>query len=264
MTETPGSTWTKRLAAPELGESDAHVWRIPLGGEQSLDEQLAVLSEDERVRVLRFYFAKHGVRYAIAHSALRQILGSYADTTPAQLEFVTGEHGKPELVNARSNSGRALHFNLSHSGDMALVAVSLHGAVGVDVERWRDRVQHLEIAERFFSPFERDALRSLPSEVPAGDPLLRGFFSTWSRKEAYLKATGHGISRGLHHFDVTMARAADDHLAELLADRLDPTAVERWTMHNIDIAPGYSAALVTTRRPDAGPGAIRLFDSPYM
>lgn len=256
--------WTRLLAPPELGEMETHVFRIALDRTENTDELLDVLSEDERVRVRRFYFAKHGVRYAVAHSALRRILAQYADTPADQLEFVTGEHGKPELVHARSRAGGELHFNLSHSGDMALVAVSLHGAVGVDVERWRDRIQHLEIAERFFSPFERDALRSLPIEPPVGKTLLRGFFSTWSRKEAYLKATGHGISRGLHHFDVTMARADDDHQAELLADRLDPAAVERWKMHNIGLTAGYSAALVTSRHPDSTPGAVRLFDSPYM
>ena len=178
------------------------------------------------------------------------------------MQFVTGEHGKPDLANGRDPLGRTLHFNLSHSSSLALIAVSVDGAVGVDVERWRERIEPLEIADRFFSPFERDQLFALPVEQP--EHLLRGFFSTWSRKEAYLKATGHGISRGLHHFDVTVARSHDESDARLIADRLDPGAVERWSMHNLVVAPEYSAALVTTRRPHENPGAIRLFESPYM
>lgn len=243
---------------------ETHVWRVSLAGTDYPDDLQAVLSASEQERVRRFYFPTHGVRYAIAHSALRRILAGYLNRDPAHLEFVTGEHGKPELANAGAPSNRALHFNLSHSGDLALVAVSLHGAVGVDVEQWRDRIQPMEIAERFFSPFERDALRALPAHDGDGEPLQRGFFSTWSRKEAYLKATGHGISRGLHHFDVTTSRAPDDHRAELLADRLDPTAVARWAMHYVAVDAGYSAALVSTRLPDATAGAVRLFDSPYI
>lgn len=262
--DTGDSAWADGLNTLEPGDSETHVWRIPLANAQSAEQHLALLSEDERVRVRRFYFPKHGIRYAVAHSALRQILAQYTSTRAVDLQFATGEHGKPELTNAVAHNGQSLQFNLSHSGDMALVAVSRHGAVGVDVERWRDHIQHLEIAERFFSEYEREALRSLPGDVPAGEPILRGFFSTWSRKEAYLKATGQGISRGLHHFDVTMARTPDDQQAELLADRLDPTAVGRWVMYNIHVAPGYSAALVTTRPPGIGPGAVRLFDSPYM
>lgn len=266
MQDTPESAWAKVPNIRETRESETHVWRIPLDRARTTDEHLTVLSNEERVRVRRFYFPHHGIRYAVAHSALRRILGQYTNIGASALEFTSGEHGKPALTNAVAHSGQALHFNLSHSSDLALVAVSLQGAVGVDIERWRERIEPLDIAERFFSPYERDALRSVQSEIEDSEPMLRGFFSTWSRKEAYLKATGHGISRGLHHFDVTMARTPDDVQAELLADRLDPTAVERWVMHNIQVAPGFSGALVTARGAgtEAGPGAVRLFDSPYM
>lgn len=254
--------WARPLQHPELTASGTHVWRIPLDQSADITTHLAVLSPDETERVRRFYYPHLGRRYAIAHSALRRILAAYDDVDPRILEFSVGEHGKPELA-AGGAPNRELHFNLSHSGEMALVAVARHGAVGVDVERWRTTVQHLEIAERFFSPLECDALMGLPRHEP--DAVLRGFFSTWSRKEAYLKATGHGISRGLHHFDVTI----DTERAELLADRLDPDATARWAMTHLTVGPGYSAALVSTRLSGnsmglQAPGAVAQFESPYI
>lgn len=250
---------------PQLDNGETHVWRVSLGGHSADYERPDLhgfLSPEERERVRRFYSPKHGMRYAIAHAALRRVLGEYLARNPLELQFENGEHGKPELIDPSTRSRHALHFNLSHSGDLALIAVSHEGAVGVDVEQWRERIQPLEIAERFFSAHEQQSLFALPRDNP--EHIQRGFFSTWSRKEAYLKATGHGISRGLHHFDVTVAQLHDEHDARLLADRLDPVAVERWTMHNLAVAPEYSAALVTTRRAGEDAGAIRLFDSPYM
>ena len=263
--------WERSGAHPQLGPDVTHVWRIPLDQSESVDTHLPVLSEDEQERVRRFYFPQHGRRFAIAHSALRQILAAYDQVSPRALQFSTGEHGKPTLLHGGVIRPQNLHFNLSHSGDLALLAVARRGAVGVDVEQWRTNVQHLEIAERFFSPYEREALRSLSGE----EAILRGFFSTWSRKEAYLKATGHGIARGLHHFDVTMenlaARTASsppDHSlvlpARLIADRLDPEGPARWVLTHIDVGPGYSSALVSTRGADGAEGAVALFESPYI
>lgn len=255
--------WEHPLRHPELLASATHVWRIPLDQSANIAPHLEVLSPDEKERVRRFYYPHLGRRYAIAHSALRRILAAYDDVDPRALQFSVGEHGKPELIAGGAPYRELLHFNLSHSGEMALVAVARHGAVGVDVERWRTTVQHLEIAERFFSPFECDALMGLPSDEP--EAVLRGFFSTWSRKEAYLKATGHGISRGLHHFDVTI----DGERAELLADRLDPDATARWSMTHLTVGPGYSAALVSARTAGdalglAAAGAVAQFESPYI
>lgn len=259
---SPHDFWRIPSQRPVLSANETHVWRIPLDQSADISAHIAVLSPDEQERVKRFYFPRHGLRYAIAHSALRQILALYDDVDPRSLNFGVGEHGKPELLTDASGR-RPLDFNLSHSGEMALVAVARHGAVGVDVERWRTTVEHLEIAERFFSPSECDALLALPREDP--NDVLRGFFSTWARKEAYLKATGHGISRGLHHFDVTTG----GEVADLLADRLDPDALDRWSMTHLTVGPGYSAALVAARPPggtSAGstPGAVVRFESPYI
>jgi 4'-phosphopantetheinyl transferase len=226
-----------RAAAPPPLEGDAvHVWRVPLDDEARARELWPLLSGGERARAERFYREVHRRRYVAAHGALRVILATYVGIAPGELEFETGEHGKPAL--RRAASGAAIEFNLSHSHDLALVAVARARPVGVDLERWADDVEHLELAERFFSPRERDALRALAHEPAL---VAAGFFAAWTRKEAYLKATGHGITRGLHHFDDALAPGERP---RLLADRLDRDAAERWSMAALDAAPGFSAALV--------------------
>jgi 4'-phosphopantetheinyl transferase len=216
----------------------AHVWRVPLDDVSQLEAYLPTLSAEEQARADRFFRDVHRRRFVIAHGALRRILADYLDVMPGVLEFVTGEHGKPALTPIAGPQPAAVEFNLSHSGDLALVAVTRANPVGVDVEQWDEGVECLELAERFFSPNERRALRAL---AKAPNHVVAGFFAAWTRKEAYLKATGHGIVRGLHHFDVTLAPGEP---ARLVADRLDRDATERWTMTELAPAEGYSAALV--------------------
>jgi len=230
---SPGR-WHQR-PHPPLGADDVHVWRVPLDDDARTESYWALLSAEERARATRFVRDIHRRRFIAAHGALRTILAGYVDAEPTALDFVTGEHGKPAL---RQVTGRpAVEFNLSHSGDLALVAVARARAVGVDLERWSE-VEHLELAERFFSPGERRALRAL---AHAPHLVEAGFFAAWTRKEAYLKAIGQGITRGLHHFDVALAPGEP---ARLLADRLDADATARWAMIALEPAPGYSAALV--------------------
>jgi 4'-phosphopantetheinyl transferase len=221
---------------PSLDAHAAHVWRVALDDATRVDAYWPLLSEEERVRASRFHRDVHRRRFVVAHGALRMILAGYLDAVPESLAFVVGEHGKPAL--RRELGTPAVEFNLSHSDDLALVAVTRARPIGVDLERWSEGVEHLELAERFFSPGERDALRAL-SHAP--ELVEAGFFAAWTRKEAYLKATGHGISRGLHHFDVTLTPGER---ARLLVDRLDGGAVERWSMIELAPASGYSAALV--------------------
>jgi 4'-phosphopantetheinyl transferase len=201
------------------------------------------------VRARRFHAERHRRRFAVAHGALRQILSAYLEQAPESITFTTGPYGKPVLAEARP---RRLEFNLSHSGELALVAVAWDRPVGVDLEEWEHEMNHLELAERFFSPAERRALRELAASA---DDLVRGFFAAWSRKEAYLKASGHGVTRGLHHFDVTLAPHEP---ARLVEDRRDATALERWRMVAFPPAPGFSGALVVAAPLDE----LLLFDRP--
>jgi 4'-phosphopantetheinyl transferase len=242
-----------------LGARSVHVWRIPLDRAEVAAAYWPILSDEEKERGQRFYRELHRTRYVIAHGAMRRILAEYVNEPADELRFVVGSHGKPALD--RSTGGTRVEFNLSHSDDLALLAVSRDAPVGVDLERWSEESEHLELAERFFSPLERDALRALASDKAM---LVAGFFAAWSRKEAYLKATGEGISRGLHHFDVTLDPREP---VALVADRFDHLAASRWQMVALDVAERFSAALVAAApmeevvQLDAGPINLNELES---
>lgn len=221
---------------PALDAESAHVWRVRLDPPGVDAEALELLSDAERERARRFFQEHHRRRFVAAHAGLRRILAGYLARPARDLRFAVGPHGKPSLVESAA-SGRMLEFNLSHSADLAVIAVAWERPVGVDLERWKREMNHLELAERFFSPGERASLRAL-AERP--DDLVHGFFAAWSRKEAYLKARGEGVTRGLHHFDVTLAPGEP---ARLVADRLD-SAVDRWQMRTFVPEAGYSGAVV--------------------
>lgn len=251
MDDPHPESWLARPTPPALRANAVHVWRVRLASNPAADALWPLLSLDEQARARRFHQDRHRRRYVIAHGALRQILASYLDRPAETLEFSNGPHGKPSIVEPEITLHR-LEFNLSHSGDLALVAVAWDRPVGVDLEEWERDMNHLELAERFFSPAERDALRALAGST---DDLVRGFFAAWSRKEAYLKASGHGVTRGLHHFDVTLTPHEP---ARLVADRRDGEALERWRMIALPPAPEFSGALVVAAPLDE----VLLFDRP--
>ena len=239
MTSDSATGW-KRASPdepPPLAAEAVHVWRIRLDPPGDQADSWELLSDEERRRASRLVLEQHRRRFVAAHSALRRILAGYTARRARELEFTTGEHGKPALATPHGDSRRALEFNLSHSADLALVAVARERPVGVDLERWEREMDHLALATRFFSLAERASLASL---VERRDDLVHGFFAAWSRKEAYLKARGEGVMRGLHHFDVTLAPGEP---ARLLADRLD-SAIDRWRMRAIVPEQDFSAAIV--------------------
>ncbi len=221
---------------PLLGARDAHVWRILLDAPHDVSGLRSLLPVEEQARADRFINAEHTRRFVVAYGVMRQILAGYLGATATELRFRMGAHGKPFLESPLDDAS-VIEFNLSHSGNVALLAIARGRAVGVDVEEWDVRVQHLAVSERFFSPMERETLRTLDAD----GRVIEGFFAAWSRKEAYLKATGRGITRGLQHFDVSLHPDAP---AMLMADRLDADAPSRWTMRAIAPRRGYSGAVV--------------------
>jgi 4'-phosphopantetheinyl transferase len=216
-----------------LRPAEIHLWRVVVSSSAASDAAAAAaLSEDERMRASRFHFEADRSRFVASHAALRGILASYLDATPASLAFGTGAHGKP-FLDAPAH-GRSLRFSLSHSGDLALVAVSLGRDLGVDVEQVRPRVDLEGFAARYFSPRERDAL----ARIPPGDR-LRAFLEIWTLKEAYLKACGDGLVRALDAFDVTIGDAHSG----LLAVRDRPGDAARWALQRIEVGEDFAAAL---------------------
>jgi len=222
---------------PPLGSRAVHVWRVRLDPPAVTGADWDVLSDEERDRARRFFQEHHRRRFVVAHAALRRILAGYTARAAHELEFRAGPQGKPALADSRTGMRPGLEFNLSHSANLALVAVAWERPVGVDLEQWKRDMDHLGLAERFFSPAERASLRTLAERR---DDLVHGFFAAWSRKEAYLKARGEGVARGLHHFDVTLSPGEP---ARLVADRLD-AAIGHWRMRSIVPEDGYSAAIV--------------------
>jgi 4'-phosphopantetheinyl transferase len=180
-------------------------------------------------RFHRFHFDRDRVRFAIAHGNMRRILGAYLKQPPAGLRFKINPFGKPELIVAAPG----IHFNLSHSHSIAVLAVSSGVEVGIDVEDIRPIEP--EVARSSFSPAELSALNRLE-----GDQWLRGFYHCWTRKEAILKAEGVGLNFPLDAFDVSLVPGAP---AELLATRPHLTLRCLWKLHDVSPAEGTAGAL---------------------
>ncbi len=171
-----------------MSKSEIQVWKARLDLERPrILELTQLLSEEERRRAGRFYFARDSRRFTAARASLRLILGQYLDLAPACLEFAHSASGKPYL------RGTTLRFNISHSADMALVAVADGREVGVDVERVRPRPDMQRIAERVFSAREIAELQAAPAEAQT-----EVFFRLWTQTEARLKASGEGLGDARH------------------------------------------------------------------
>jgi 4'-phosphopantetheinyl transferase len=218
-----------------LERDEIHVWRIKQPLERGeIDLLMSFLSQDELARAKRFRFAEDRDRYVISRGALRAQLSNYLGADPRNLRFSYSERGKPELASDFCDSD--VQFNLAHSGAMIGYAFVRRRRIGIDVEKIRLDFPVQEIAARFFSVAECNALFRLPlSQRQAA------FFRCWTRKEAYLKATGDGLSLPLSNFDVSLERELP---ARLLATRPEPGEASNWQMESLDFGPDYASALV--------------------
>jgi 4'-phosphopantetheinyl transferase len=200
------------------------------------------LSDDECERADRFYFERDQRRFICARGTLRRLLAEYLDADAHELTFSYGPNGKPALSGRFE---RALTFNVSHSSELALVAIGRDVEMGVDVEAVRSMDDADDIASRFFSPRETAQLRALPVPVRT-----KAFFACWTRKEAYLKALGSGLAKPLDEFDVAFAPGE----AAALYVHGDDCESARWSVRELAPSPGYTGALVTE-----GGGAVRCW-----
>jgi 4'-phosphopantetheinyl transferase len=209
------------------------VWRVHLDGVPARFDRLEkLLSPDEVDRARRFQFERDRRRFTVARGALRTILGGYLQLNPMSIVFDYGPQGKPFLAPATS----FIRFNVAHSGELALIAVSRERELGVDVEFVRSLTGAEQIADGFFSPREAAVFRSLPRDL-----VETAFFACWTRKEAYIKARGGGLSIPLDRFDVSLEPGKP---AALLEVRDDPIEASRWSMVELQPASGYAGALV--------------------
>ena len=228
-----GEVWdaTRIARPPELGPGVVHLWQRRLQAPaEDISTCYELLSQEERERAGRFRVEKAHNNFVLTRGTLRLLLGRYLGIAPREVCFAYEVHGKPVLED-----GGGLCFNVSHADGLALVALVRQRAIGVDVENLDRKIEAERLAERFFSERERQALRPL-----CGEELQIAFFRCWTRKEAYIKAKGEGLSLPLHQFDVSISAGDGD---ALLATRPDPAEASRWTVSDVPVDAGYVAAV---------------------
>lgn len=236
---TPSYAWTTPTLPVTLADDEVHIWRASLKQPAERVQTLRqTLTTDERERAGRFHFQRDHDHFIVARGFLRSLLGLYLNSRPEVFRFTYTSYGKPVLSEPAPQ--KKLCFNVSHSHESVVYAFTWGREIGVDVEYHRPDVASEEIAERFFSENEVRDLFGLPEAQRAG-----AFFNCWTRKEAYIKARGEGLSHPLHQFDVSLRPGEP---AALLATRGDPDELSRWTITAFDTEENYSAAVVVEGR----------------
>ncbi len=243
---------------PPLKANEVHAWVIHLAGEGTVEPD--VLSAEERARAARFHRDEDRQRYVRSHIALRVILAHYLKVAPSEIAFETEPLGKPIIRPDRNPLN--LSFNLAHSSELAVVALTLGRRVGVDVEAWRSEAVEHAVMQRFCTTDEVEAIQR-----SAADARPAAFFRCWTRKEAYLKAVGCGLVDEVRDVQVwdgkdgTTAGLPGDlsaigagKILKTLPERLD--AVQRWAVYDLAVPGGYSGAVVVA---DADSLEIRTF-----
>jgi 4'-phosphopantetheinyl transferase len=214
-----------------LALNAVHLWAAPLDlSSAQLDGFRQILSPGELDRSARFHFEVHRSRYLAAHGWLRRILGGYLSVGPRELIFEEGPQGKPALAGATE-----LQFNMAHSEDLALIGIGRRFQLGVDLERVRPLPDAAELVARFFCKRESEVFQRLSEPEKPG-----AFFNLWTRKEAWLKATGEGIAHLLGRVEVSFVPGEPARLLELPPGYAEGSA---WSLYDIGVRPGFSAAL---------------------
>lgn len=231
------SSWQQGPSAPAFPADRVDVWRVRLDEPVDATSAPSILSFDELTRASRFHFEKDRLHFARCRSALRFLLSRYLGIPAAEIRFEYQPSGKPEL--AAQQNPRQLQFNVSHSAGLALIAVSAGHRLGIDIEKIRVDVDITTLAERFFSARERAGLRILPDRLR-----VLGFFACWTRKEAFLKATGDGLSFPLADFSVTTHPDLDPALEEI---RGNTVARKQWFLADLSVFEGYCATVALER-----------------
>jgi 4'-phosphopantetheinyl transferase len=221
----------KAFVVPGAG---ADVWHVDLHGDPVTSARhLQVLSGEEKARAGKFHFEPDANRFVYAHGALREILGRYVRQPAEEVVISATPSGKPFLGGAGASAG--IRFNLAHSGDMALIAISLGVDVGIDIEKVNPDIDLDSIARRCFAPGERKSLESVSPLLP-----VDRFFTIWTRKEAYLKGRGDGLLGPLTEIDVSASPAYPD---------------QAWVVRDVPVPRDYRGAIAL----NGGRGPYRSF-----
>ena len=232
-----------------LTADDVHVWHVVpeiVSDPARLRRSEALMSPDERARHARFVFPADRHVYLVARALVRTTLSQYADVEPQAWTFRTGPHGRPEIAGPAGVP--PLRFSLSHTTGLVALAVALQVDVGLDIEGINERASGLDIARHYFAPAEADELEALPPERQG-----RAFLEYWTLKEAYIKATGLGLSMPLKSFAFELT---DPPAIRFDAGTGDP---REWHFLRLDLSPRHVSALAVraARRP-----ALSVFGQP--
>ena len=237
MSITPHTgEWLDAPDIPALPKNELHIWRATLDQSLSLMKRFEkLLAPDECERAERFRFERDQRHFIAARGILRSILGSYMGIDAASVRFCYAAQGKPALPLSANRPGPPMHFNLSHSHECVLYGFSLDHQIGIDVEYMRPLEDAMKIAAQFFSNSEIELLRALPDAQKH-----LGFYNCWMRKEAYIKATGEGLSMPLDQFDVSLAPHEPARLLNIRA--AGGGDVSRWSLLEVNAGAEYAAA----------------------
>jgi 4'-phosphopantetheinyl transferase len=238
-TSSVDSEWSAPPQRLSLDNNAVHVWRAHLDQSPSMVGRFQhSLSVDEQMRADRFCFRQDRERFIVARGLLRTVLGRYSDRAPEDLTFTYNHYGKPFIVSKAG--AEAIRFNVSHSHGTALYAITRDREIGVDLELIRDGLEVEQIASSFFSRREVSILGALPAELRR-----RALFLCWTRKEAYIKARGEGLSLPLDQFEVSLIPGEP---AALMSTQPDSGEAFRWTLQDLSFASGYAAAFAVEGR----------------
>lgn len=222
--------WKPAPRSLDLASGEVHVWRCSLHqSEERRRLLLQALCAEEKQRAERFYFEHHRRQWTTARGFLRAVLARYLDLAPADIRFSYQELGKPALAD--DLNALSLHFNLSHSADGAVLAITRDLPLGVDLEQVRPMENMLDLARRYFAPREAEELAGVAEHEKA-----RAFFNCWTRKEAILKACGKGLAWPLDRFVVSFRPEEPARVLEVTAQ---PGEAERWSLHALAPWPDY-------------------------
>ncbi|MGP0018212.1 MAG: 4'-phosphopantetheinyl transferase family protein [Candidatus Sulfotelmatobacter sp.] len=231
--------WSEGPPTPRCSRDRIDIWRVLLDQPVLAAQVNNILSPDELGRAKRFHFERDCLHFVHCRSALRSLLGRYLGMSADEIHFEYQPTGKPELA-AEQNPGR-LEFNVSHSANIALIGVTADRRIGVDIEKIRGDIDTAALSERFFSARERASLEALPQNLH-----LQAFFACWTRKEAFLKATGAGLSFPLSDFTVSADPDLNPEIEEI---RGDAVIAQHWSLADLSPEDGYRATVAAEGPP---------------
>ena len=223
----------------KLTLNEIHIWSTcldqPLTGVHALEN---ILSREEKIRAKNFHFEKHRMRFIVGRGFLRTMLGRYLGVKPGRLQILHGKNGKPALAGTYADT--RVSFNLSHSKGQALYAITLGREIGVDIEYIHDFSGMEQIADNILSASEKIAFRELPKQKK-----IKAFFKWWTRKEAFLKALGTGLSQPMDMIDISTFYGEETagEKIEVCSDE-----ISKWSIHDIEPIPGFAAACAAEGR----------------